>query len=368
MSLIRKVDKQNKFISMFHTKTGFYARTGILENGKDTNVDPFMTSFPELLDVGIMGHCIHGKSGLCLKAGIECYQSGNTIHQPNMTLTNFKKIVEECKDKTFQIALGGRGDPDQHEQFEDILKCCRDSNIVPNFTSSGLGFTPHIVELCKKYCGAVAISWYRSDYTLKALQMLIKAQVTTNIHYVLSNSSIEEAITLLEQNKFPKGINAVIFLLHKPVGLGQSKNVLSYHDPRLQHFFRLVDSNDYDFKIGFDSCSIPAILNFTSNISKESIDTCEGARWSAYITADMKMLPCSFDNDKQKWAYDISNNSIEEAWNSPQFEDFRNHFRHSCPNCSKRDLCLGSCPICPEIVLCHNKERIIANEKVFEYI
>ena len=103
--------------------------------------------------------------------------------------------------------------------------------------------------------------------------MLINSKVKTNIHYVLSNSSIDEAITLLEQNKFSKGINAIIFLLHKPVGLGQSENVLSYHDPRLQHFFQLVDHNNYDFKIGFDSCSIPAILNFTSNLSKDFIDT-----------------------------------------------------------------------------------------------
>jgi len=88
---------------MFDTRTGFYVRTGVLKNGVDTNVDQFMTSFPELLDVGIMGYCIHGKSGLCLKAGVECYQSGNTIHQPNMTLTNLKKIVEECKGRTFQI-------------------------------------------------------------------------------------------------------------------------------------------------------------------------------------------------------------------------------------------------------------------------
>lgn len=355
MAVLRKVDKQNKFISMFDTKTGFYARTGVLKDGKDTGVDPFMTSFPELLDIGIMGHCIHGKSGLCLKAGVQCYQSGNTIHHPNMTLTNFKKIVEECKGKTFQIALGGRGDPDQHEQFEDILKCCRQSNIVPNFTTSGFGFTPHIVELCKKYCGAVAISWYRSDYTLKAIQMLIDADIKTNIHYVLSNSSIDEAIDLVSNDNFPKGINAVIFLLHKPVGLGQSENVLQYNDPRLQYFFNLVDINKCSFKFGFDSCSIPAILNFSKNTSKEYIDTCEGARWSAYITSDMKMLPCSFDNDKQKWAYDISNDSIENAWNSPQFNDFRNHFKQSCPNCFKRDLCFGGCPICPEIVLCNEK-------------
>ena len=41
---------------MFNPNTGFYMRTGILdENGKDTGKDPFMTEFPELIDVGIMG-------------------------------------------------------------------------------------------------------------------------------------------------------------------------------------------------------------------------------------------------------------------------------------------------------------------------
>ena len=29
-----------------------------------------------------------------------------------MTLENFKRIVDECKGKTFQLALGGRGDVD----------------------------------------------------------------------------------------------------------------------------------------------------------------------------------------------------------------------------------------------------------------
>ena len=54
-------DKKYHFKSAFDTKTGAYVRTGILdENGKDTGIDPFMASFPHLIDVGIMGHCIHG--------------------------------------------------------------------------------------------------------------------------------------------------------------------------------------------------------------------------------------------------------------------------------------------------------------------
>ena len=43
------------YISMFDERSGMYLRTGILEDGKDTGIDPFMADFPELLDVGIMG-------------------------------------------------------------------------------------------------------------------------------------------------------------------------------------------------------------------------------------------------------------------------------------------------------------------------
>ena len=202
--MIRKVDKKHKFVSMFDTKTGFYVRTGVIENGQDTGVDPFMTAFPELFDIGIMGHCIHGSSGICIKSGVQCYQNGLNVKQPNMTFENFKKIADECRGKTFQFALGGRGDVDQHEDFEKILKYCRECNIVPNFTSSGLGFTDEIISLCKEYTGAVAISWYRQEHTIRAINMLLDAGVKTNIHYVLGNNTIDEAIHRLQHNDFPK--------------------------------------------------------------------------------------------------------------------------------------------------------------------
>ena len=36
---------------------------------------------------------------------------------------------------------------------------------------------------------------------------------------------------------FPKVFNAIIFLLHKPVGLGQENNVLKAEDPKVKEFF-----------------------------------------------------------------------------------------------------------------------------------
>ena len=351
-------DKKYHFKSAFDTETGAYVRTGILDaNGHDTGVDPFMASFPHLIDVGVMGHCIHGKTGLCVKAGIGCYQSGLLVEQPNMTVEHFRWIAKQCKGRCNQLALGGRGDPDQHEHFEDLLRISRENDLVPNFTTSGYGLTPELAALCKRYCGAVAVSWYRSKYTLNAIQMLLDAGVRTNIHYVLGKNSIDEAIDRLARDDFPRGINAVIFLLHKPTGQGSKANVLDVVDPRVAEFFAQVDKR-HPFKVGMDSCNVPGALNFCKRILPESLDTCEGGRYSCYIGADMVMVPCSFDQQKRYEVQLDEHTTIEDAWNSAPFERFRDKMRNSCPDCEKKALCMGGCPLMPEIVFCDHIQRI----------
>ena len=353
--LREKWDSKYHFKSIFNTKTGFYIRTGVIdENGKDTGIDPFMASFPELIDIGIMGHCIHGLSGKCKESGVQCYQHGDIQRANNMSFEDYRSIIDECRGKVFQLALGGCGDPDQHPDFEKILAYTVDNDIVPNFTTSGFGLTDKEIALCKQYCGAVAVSWYRSDYTIKAIKDLVNAGVTTNIHYVLGNNTIDEAIELLDTNELPKGINAIIFLLHKPVGLGQSSNILHKNDKRIAKFFEIVDSGKFDFAIGFDSCTIPGILNFTRNTDLRSIDTCEAGRWSMYITPDMIGLPCSFDNQDKVYGVDIKKaGSIQAVWNSIEFNKIREKFKSACPSCSNRQHCLGGCPLMNGIQLCN---------------
>ena len=352
-------DEKYNYKYYFDSNNGTYIRSGILdEKGRDTGVDPFMGSFPHLIDVGVMGHCIHGKTGLCAKAGIGCYQSGMLVEKPNMSVENFRWIAEQCKGRCNQLALGGRGDPDQHEYFEELLKISRENDLVPNFTTSGYGLTPEIAAICKQYCGAVAVSWYRSEYTIRAISMLVEAKVKTNIHYVLGKNSIDEAIDRLRKNDFPKGINAVIFLLHKPAGQGRIDNVLDVNDPRVRDFFEIIEAR-HPFKVGMDSCTVPGAVNFCHSILMESLDTCEGGRFSCYIGADMVMLPCSFDQKKE---YQVSLmdddgsarvlNTIEQAWNSEVFERFRKILRTACPRCTKRCLCMGGCSLMPHIVLC----------------
>lgn len=352
------------FRTAFNDVTGAYIRSGIIRNGKETEEDPFMAPFPELLDVGIMGSCLHGRTGLCLKAGVECYQDGANKNEPDMPFGDFEALVRQCKGKTYQFALGGRGDPDMHRDFEDILACARENEIVPNFTTSGIGMDRRKAALCKKYCGAVAVSWYRSRYTLDAVSMLIEAGVKTNIHYVVNAETVREAVSLLygEPGKgLPERVNAVVFLLHKPVGLGSREKMITKDDALFREFLELAvkkatsSARRRSLKIGFDSCTVPALLRFENELDTACLDTCEGARWSAYVSPDMRLMPCSFDSDRMRWAVSLRENTVEEAWHSKEFDDFRRRLANACPRCHKRALCMGGCPIVPEIVLCERK-------------
>ena len=351
-------DVKNNFAEIFNPLTGFYMRTGILDKaGHDTGVDPFMRSFPNLLDVGIMGHCKHGESGLCMKSGIQCYQNGLEINKPNMPISDFKELTKQASEGgVFQIALGGRGDANKHENFVEILKTCREFGIVPNYTTSGLALTDEEVSATKEFCGAVAVSEYRSIYTRSAIKKFINAGMKTNIHYVLGNNTIDEAMDKLINNSFDPGINAVIFLLHKNVGLGKKENVLSPFDKKVKEFFSIIDNNSFDFKVGFDSCSCTGIVNFTSKILKESIEPCESARFSAYIDAEMNMMPCSFCNQDKAEFVSLKKVSMREAWYSEVFNSFRKKQEIACLGCKMKELCIP-CFAVAGIELCYDRRN-----------
>ena len=59
-----------------------------------------------------------------------------------------------------QVALGGAGSPNEHEDFDKIVRYTREHDIIPNYTTSGIGITDEMVRITKQFCGAVACSQY----------------------------------------------------------------------------------------------------------------------------------------------------------------------------------------------------------------
>lgn len=141
--MITKKIETDRYLILFNSLFGKELLSGI--NG---HPDPFILDSPNMIDIGIMGHC----SNNCQI----CYQGD--INIPNMKFEDFKTIIKQCKDHVNQVALGGKGDPNKHEDFEKILQFCRVNNVVPNYTTSGNGITDEEVYISKIYCGAVAVS------------------------------------------------------------------------------------------------------------------------------------------------------------------------------------------------------------------
>ncbi len=310
-----KVVKTNEYAIIFNPKTGEEILTGI--NGFP---DPFKLEYPSMLDIGIMGHCDNNCSF--------CYQGDK--EQENMSLEGFKRIIDESKDYTNQIALGGRGDPNQHEHFEEIIKYAYNNGVIPNYTTSGINLTDEQIEASSVYCGAVAVSMYEKEYTWSALNRLMDAGVKTNIHYVVSKPNAERAGRLIVGIDMFLGkvdldrLNAIVFLLFKPQGRGKH---LDWEPTRYQieKFANTIKMPACKFKVGMDSCLINKISQVRKLTAVEEMfsDTCEGGRMSCYITPDLKLVPCSF-GDHDKYGIDISKGNIQEVWNKGNpFQQFR---------------------------------------------
>lgn len=256
-------DRKYNFIEYFNEYNGTLVRSNVIVTT--------MRSFPELIDIGIMVTCQAGKHGICLAAGVDCYQCAPNNQRKNMTFEHYLKILKQCAGRTFQIALGGAGDPNKHEEFQDVLQATVEHRIVPNLPISGFETTSEEVSLIAKCCGAVAASYYSkldqhdnetNTMTISAIREPVKAVCTTNIHYVISKENIKEAIRRIKYGLFPDGVNAIVFLLYKPIGLADKSKILTANDSEYLEFVHILNEGNFQYRIGLDSCQAPAINNF----------------------------------------------------------------------------------------------------------
>ena len=324
-----KYFKNQDYEIFFDTSTGFEIMRGV-----DGKPDPFKLELPSLLDIGVMGHCKNKCSF--------CYQGRDD--QPNMKLEDFKTIIDQVKHHTNQVALGGRGDPNLHENFKEIVEYSRNNNVVPNYTTSGFGLTDEQIEISKQ-CGAVAVSDYKSDETYSSLKRLMDANIKTNIHLIFSNPNFSDCTKILHGSSpwLQRGqhlvdidrLNAVIFLLFKPAGAGANVPDMKPNRYQFDVFADLIFKAKGKFKVGMDSCLVNHVLQRVQpdKLQALAIDTCEGARMSGYITPDMKMKPCSFA--EKSWEISITNKmDISHIWNrSTKFKSFRTQLRKNKTSC-----------------------------------
>lgn len=89
------------------------------------------------------------------------------------------------------------------------------------------------------------------------------------------------------------------------------------------------------------------------NVNSALIEPCESARFSAFISEDLKMYPCSFMANTNLFG-DLTSQSLADIWcNHPVFVAHREKIKNNnCLKCKTRNLCNGGCAFLPEINQC----------------
>ncbi|MDR1486635.1 MAG: radical SAM protein [Deltaproteobacteria bacterium] len=333
--------KDSDYIIFFNQNTGAFIRYG------KNNIDPFYNvDGPELLDISITNFCERGCDF--------CYRKSNK-HGKFMHLDDYKLVIQQAeKLGVLQVALGG-GNPNQHPEFTEMLQITRNHNIIPSYTTNGQGMTDEIYAATKELCGALAVSWY--EPYIEANTVITKAsdfKIKTNIHFLLSKNTLSQAIDLMENREdLLERINAIIYLNYKPIHTSES--LCLSDNEQIKYFFELIKKAK-KCKIGFDSCMISYLPLMGAELVPETVDFCEAARFSAFISEDLLFYPCSFLNDISKHGINLKTTSLHDAW---KYGDEFISIRRQLNSPSAQNYSIAACKTCESYTFCHGGCQIL---------
>jgi len=321
---------------MFNKQNGFFVRWG-----KTKQDDPQFSPYgPELLDLEIS---INGCPNNCKF----CYKENTNNSPTNMSFDTFKRIIDKMPRTLTQIAFGITG-VQTNPDFIKMIAYCREREIIPNFTLSGIDLTDELAKQIVKYVGAVAVSAYETNKdvcysTVKKFYDLGIKQ--TNIHLLCAKETKQFVYEVLNDSLIDerlKGLNAIVLLKLKPKGRAKGQ----FHNLTIDEYIELTKfCIEHNIRFGFDSCTAPDFelaIKKIRTISKEQkenmlmmSESCESfGLFSSYIDVTGTYYPCSFASGEGEWktGIDVLNckDFIKDVWFNEKVIRFRKDSLISC--------------------------------------
>lgn len=370
-----KIVESDNYNYFFNKKTGLFLRWG-----KDKNDDPIYAPMPEILDLEI-------SAGKCMGKCPECYKCNGAVEEThNMSFSEFKNIFHKVAKTKFRVDFKNEtpsvtgyiyGDErfdtkedfisdikSQFENSEDIkniyiyntgllqqiafgicdigtnpdffnmMKYCREFDVIPNYTCHALDMNKEYAKLTAKYCGAIAISVYNKQKAYNAVKMLADAGMKQiNFHTIAHDKSYDKILSIIDDIKNDErlidNINAVVLLKYKPKGNGVGK-FKHLTDEQYKTIINHAETNNVG--IGFDSCSAHSYLRIIKddvNYDKKSMcaEPCESSCFSSYINHKGEFFACSFCENEGMWQDGINvlecENFEKEIWQNSKTKKFR---------------------------------------------
>lgn len=236
----------------------------------------------------------------------------------NMTIEEFKCIIEKIKDYTDTIYLHVKGEPLVHPNLIEFLNVAEEYNIKVNLTTNGTLF-PNLVDKLKECKSLKKINFSlhsennKENYLEDIFKNVEQLQEVTVVYrlWTLNNGELDEKST--------QTVNKIVSyykLSTEIVDKIKNENNVKIKD-------RIFVDKDNEFEW-------PSITNHNS------CGFCYALKTHIAILVDGTVVPCCLDSNGLVDLGNIYNESLENIINSNRYQTLKKSFQDRKPS---EDLC-----------------------------
>jgi len=315
----------------FNFCNGYSERWG--RTKEDNNTPPVL----EVIDIEITTKCngVSGPNGVRVLCPF-CYKANGPVGT-NMSFETFKELFDKLPTTLAQIAFSADSSLDTNPDTFKIMKYCRENGrnyVVPSISVAQLD-EKRAKQLLDVGVGCIGVSLYDNKEvcydTIHLLDTMIKeggydAQV--NIQAVVANHNFVDLMGVLDDIKSDprlSNLECIVYLALKQKGRGAG-----YAGLGQEKWNRLLDKTSESISMyGVDVCSTKKLAKYFEETGlpgqEDYMETCDAGYYSAYISVNGLVYPCSFLENVDGWEIgeDLSSKSFEEIWGGERFEAYR---------------------------------------------
>jgi sulfatase maturation enzyme AslB (radical SAM superfamily) len=252
-----------------------------------------------------------------------CYRMNNNSKPViNMTLEQFKKVIEKIPKTLCQVSLGVTtltANPD----LIPILQYLKTEKIPATITITGKELTDELLGDLVPLLNGISLSIYNVNQGIDILKRLLKTNIRQlTLHQIAAKEtkySIHELLNAITTNRLPINRIGLALLRPKPV------NKATFTQLTWDEYSKILENAlDNGFKVGFDQCSKPFLSNFYDKRVIDDMTDCECGNTLGFIDAECKFWHCGFSeiaSIKNK-GIDLLDNTIDftrDVWEEPNY-------------------------------------------------
>lgn len=260
------------------------------------------------------------------KCNLSCsFCSKDNLSKKEMSVDEFKIVIDKIKDYTDNIYLHVKGEPLLHSKLDEILDICDQNNIIVSITTNGTLLDKRKNILLKHPIKQINVSLHCEnndidyfDKVFNTCDILNKKMTIIYRIWTLPSLNLDKIST-----KIVDKINSHYELSSKIVDKIMIEKNVKIGD-------NLYIDKDYEF--------IWPKLENNDNI----YGTCLGTKSHIAILSNGIIVPCCLDSNGIIKLGDIFNDSLEDVLNSELFKKINTGFQNHvivcdlCKNCSFR--------------------------------